>query len=335
MKIVAFCLIIIMFICVIGGCIQENSTDNKYKELYGISNGNMINGGYLLDKTIDNCAFVCFLSMSKTYLAKMDFNKETQGLYSLADHYAKYLNYYDDSIFYLNQDDSFIYRIDLNGENRQILHKGKCKSMFIYNNNIYFTESINSELTLCSMSLDGKQNHEICKVGSASFNIYNNAIYYWVNHSIHAIEISTEDDKILINSASEKFQVYEGTIYVLNDNNQLLRYSGYEKCEVILNATGGNFNIYEGYIYFVMPDKEFNKLDPTLYDKIKSDVLCQHGTVFRTDINGKCLTYGSADDTSVKSQIVINDNNLIAVDSDTANLNLIELSAFSAHEELP
>jgi hypothetical protein len=82
-------------------------------------------------------------------------------------------------IYFINLDDDYkLYRMDVNGQNKEILHEEKIIDMAIYDSKIYYSYENNGEDFLERMDIDGREKEFLTDVKAKNMVKDNEYIYY-------------------------------------------------------------------------------------------------------------------------------------------------------------
>ncbi|MCR4842561.1 MAG: DUF5050 domain-containing protein [Eubacterium sp.] len=170
----------------------------------------------------------------------------------------------DNNIYYMHYDDdnaSRVYRIGIDGTNRQVVSEGQSFTCSAFNGVLYYNGTLNDH-NLYALDNATDQVTSLY-AGNAWQPTYSDGYLYFLNlnddYSICKINLTTYEAQTIVTDSVENFNVYGGTIYYqtmsgdvglyrcdTNGNNKEFVYSG-NCCEI---------NITSGYVYFRLYENE-------------------------------------------------------------------------------
>lgn len=227
---------VLLFSCLmLSGCFTTNISDNisyeaevflEMERQYGNSNGNIGNGGYILETEEDVFVVDRFEKILYKYYIK------EQRLEKIAEDCSGYLNQYNQEIFYCSSDG--IVSIDLVSEEIKNYYYGSWFHQFIvYGDSIYLIDN-----EIFQLNLKTKESIALNVIGEcANLNIGDNKIFYT---SLGEAVNYLQDERLY-----EAWD-YFGYIYQMDlgggDNKK------------IGNQLATNLVFHDGYLYFIPYD---------------------------------------------------------------------------------
>ena len=217
MTVIASLLLIIYYII--------NKKANTYPEnyTYGNTQENQTNNGILV--TDDNYIFYCVKDYrDKNYIFRR--TKTTGEVLELTTSNAKFLNIYNDYLYYINEENS-IFRIKKDGSDRQRVVE-EATNMCIENNYLYYIND-NMFEGLFKLDLETNKNKEITNIKIKEFTIYKEYIYY-INeedNQLYRIDINGNNNQNISTDNLSNICVVNNKIYALNstDGNSIYEFS--------------------------------------------------------------------------------------------------------------
>lgn len=202
-----------------------NNNANIYPEnyTYGNTQENQTNNGILVAD--DNYIFYCTKDYrDKNYIFRR--TKTTGEVLELTTSNAKFLNIYNDYLYYINEENS-IFRIKKDGSDRQRVVE-EATNMCIENNYLYYIND-NMFEGLFKLNLETKKNKEITNIKIKEFTIYKEYIYY-INEEdnhLYKIDINGNNNQYISTDNLSNICVVNDKIYALNstDGNSIYEFS--------------------------------------------------------------------------------------------------------------
>ena len=264
--------------------------------LYGNSNGNIINGGYVLK--IDDLVFINedFLPEQKILY---QYHIEDKVLNKVAEDCNGSLNIYNNHLFYSTSDG--IVCSSLNGTVIDHYYDSSC-NFIIYDAKIFLVDNY-----IYSVDIASKEKRVLNAIDSADVNVAPSKIYYTSQDSVEADLL----DEIERMDWGGKF----GQIYHMNldgSKNELLNES--IVCNLIYN---------QGYLYYILFEDftlgridlktgEKEKLTDSAYENFNIEdekLVCSNSeTIDVLDLNGKIINSYKLEETPRDPRINLIDN---------------------------
>ena len=167
---------------------------------------------------------------------------------------------YDGYLYYLTSDPNTISKIDINGENEEVLLTRSVSNFELDNEKIYFTDETGF---LYSVDLNGENYVQVYEeiIGS-DFQVYNKYVYYYdetqglMRLNMNKLETKLVTDKL----DSSIFNVTDSGIFFVNlENMKICKISlngkNYEELADI-NTSNTKINIVDNEIYYIEVDEE-------------------------------------------------------------------------------
>lgn len=127
---------------------------------------------------------------------------------------------YGDYIYYSNRDDNFsIYRIRTNGEGREKLNSYDSIDLCVADSGIYYINRADGN-SIYQIPLAGGEGYKLGEVACKSLQIYNNSLYFIGEDDGCIYSLSLEQGLIMVNNDScEVFNISDGWIYYSNNSD--------------------------------------------------------------------------------------------------------------------
>ena len=202
-----------------------NKKANTYPEnyTYGNTQENQTNNGILVAD--ENYIFYCAKDYrDKNYIFKT--TKTTGEVLELTTSNAKFLNIYNDYLYYINEENS-IFKMKKDGSDRQRVVE-EATNMCIENNYLYYIND-NMFEGLFKLDLGTNKNKEITNIKIKEFTIYKEYIYY-INeedNQLYRIDINGNNNQNISTDNLSNICVTNDKIYALNstDGNSIYEFS--------------------------------------------------------------------------------------------------------------
>jgi len=293
----AVVLIIIILLIIFGGKKANNLSGNLFNSGFSVSSG----------KTI---YFLGYNNGMEDGIYKIKGKKKQK----IADDYGYYLNIYGNHIFYIDSkdsnivklktngkdrkvlvenvdmkeitisgkylyyfDDSYLYRINVNGENKKRILDKTLDYYQIVGNYIYYSYIDNGSYSISKVKIDGENNEKISEECGKSFWVNGNDIYYmYLNKKTENSSFMYELYKIGTNGKNKKkiteisdklepytINFYNKMVYYTkrDDSGKIAIYKmdlkGKKETKVVdINGYATNINLHNDYVYY--PDQNEN-----------------------------------------------------------------------------
>jgi hypothetical protein len=238
----------------LAGCANEPETGNWQGQ--GNTPGNIINWG---DVTIsgDWIYYRNQTSNNNLYKVKIDGTSKKR----LNTDTTFFINVVGDWIFYVNYDDDKIYRIDINGNNKEAIIEKYVRKLFVVNGEIYFVSgSAVLEFELHRINIHSNQGMHIEEAGQCiQMIIVEDWIYYhtFSENGIYKIRPDGIENTRLSDNKVRIVNVIDDWIYYVNvdDNNYIYRMrTDSSDNELVVSNSVEHVNIYEDWIFYVNLD---------------------------------------------------------------------------------
>lgn len=128
------------------------------------------------------------------YLIGIPYDKSIEYKTNLSSNIANgnYVVHDEYFIYYINNSDGKIYKINHDGQNREVLYDSSAERLFLYNDEIYFIKTnivgklkISNEI--CSIDKSGNNLKIVLEADDIlNFNIYNDIIYYNASSNVNS-----------------------------------------------------------------------------------------------------------------------------------------------------
>lgn len=232
-----------------------NSQDeliNKTEHIYGNSSVNKMNQGILVEDE-DNIYYSVKGSNYENYLYKK--SKTTNETTKLMTTNAKFLNIYENTLYYINEDEHSIFKMQTDGNNRTRI-MDDVSSMLMIDNYIYCTKGIGLADGLFRIDITNNKTKCITSESVKEFNIYNNYIYYnnYNDGQLYRIDLNGKNKKTIFTDKVEHICIENDMIYVSNltdgKNIYQINLDGTENKKIleIKSNSSNSFIIMNSYI---------------------------------------------------------------------------------------
>ncbi|MCK5848373.1 MAG: DUF5050 domain-containing protein [Caldisericia bacterium] len=149
------------------GCNSSSSSID-----YGNVNGNISNGGCM----VGNKEYVFFINPKKNHgITRM--KQDGTGIVQISPNDCHWMNLYENKIYYIQDNDQCIYRMNLDGSSCNIVSITKAYHMIVAHNTIYFLNP-EDDNSIYSMNLDGKKETKLTENEAEGLNVVQDQIYY-------------------------------------------------------------------------------------------------------------------------------------------------------------
>ncbi|WFA08897.1 DUF5050 domain-containing protein [Tissierella sp. Yu-01] len=146
--------------------------------------------------------------------------------------YSLHMDVIGDRVYFVNvSDDSKIYKMDVNGENREVLMDKHINDMAIYDDKIYYSYEYNEEYYLEKMSLDGSEKEFITNLKTRNMVVDGGYIYYIddVDENLYSFDMQRNSIELLSDKQILKFAIDDSSwiFYTLKaEENSRSRFKG-------------------------------------------------------------------------------------------------------------
>ncbi len=203
----------------------RNKKTSTYPEnyTYGNTQENQMNNGILVAD--ENYVFYCAKDYrDKYYIFRR--TKATGEVLELTTSNAKFLNIYNDYLYYINEENS-IFKMKKDGSDRQRVVEG-ATSMYIENNYLYY---INEKMfnSLFKVDLETNKSEKIIDTEIKEFTIYKEYIYYISDedNQLYRVDINGNNNQNVSTDNLSNICVVKDKIYAINktDGNSIYEFS--------------------------------------------------------------------------------------------------------------
>lgn len=227
--------------------------------------------------------WIFYRSNKSIYRMKTDGSKD-ETIYDMG--YAMEMHVLDNWIYFISHnDDSRIYKIDINGQNLQVLNDTSVRDISIYENRIYYSYEMDGEGYLESMDLDGNQRQPVAEALADLFVKDGDTIYYtnYTDFKLYKYDISGGSGPIvLVDDKISSFLIVDDGIY-FSEKPQEAGYpgtglfkidiNGNNKTKIVDDTNIENLSSVGDWILFSSSDgneyptmKRMNKESNTLFE---------------------------------------------------------------------
>ena len=194
---------------------------NLMPENKGNTIGNLRNFGWITNDN-DYIYYMTFIGFDGTLNRRSIASGESE---SISAGIFMYLNVVDGFIYYVNSTTDNIYRMDIDGEQRERLSNTWVNFLFVLNDTIYAAGNY-----LFAMNLDGSHVRVLSENSIHSIYFYDNKIYYTTNtnrrSSLYRMDLNGENKELIFQGGtymdsvriSSDFFVYRGNVYYIEHN---------------------------------------------------------------------------------------------------------------------
>jgi outer membrane protein assembly factor BamB len=251
-------IIIISMILTLAAC--SNPPPLNLQET-GNTPGNIVNDG----KIAQNDGWIYYRNQAdhgSLYRIKIDGT----GRQKLSDDAPNFINVVGDWVFYFNFDDRKVYKIDVNGRNREVVIEGLVSSVFVSDGLIYYRY----DNLIYKLDIESNQKAQLNEDECGNIFVIDGWIYYNAfSGGLYKMRIDgTEKIKLTDNRCGPVFIVEDDWIYYVNrnDNDYIyrMRTDGTEYT-LFISDRAEYINAAEGWVFYTNLDD-----DETIY-RIRTD----------------------------------------------------------------
>ena len=209
--------------------------------------------------TIENLRNFGFVANDNHYIYYLTFNRQgsTLSRRSIADSESRiigagrisYLNVVDGFIYHVNDANSKIYRMDINGEQHERLSDIQVSFLFVLNDTVYALSHyfLEGNRDFIAMNLDGLDVRILSDNSVRSVYFYDDKIYYRVfmdgRTSFYRMDLNGENKKLVFQrttgSIGTNFFVRKGNVYYVEAHRFIKRFDISTQEHVTVHYTGG------------------------------------------------------------------------------------------------
>ena len=144
-------------------------------------------------------------------------SKKDNDIVELTSAKATFINLYKDEIFYINENEHSIFKMNKDGSNRERI-KDNVESMYIINDYIYYISNESFHENIYRYGIKDEKTKIILSERISEFNIYNNYIYYISreNKQLYKADLVGKNAQLIYTDKVEKICVIDDKIYVSN-----------------------------------------------------------------------------------------------------------------------
>jgi phage pi2 protein 07 len=236
---------------------SEKNSDNEIVYTIGNNSGNIANSGYLVR---NKNALYGNINTEHSGIFKSDLKFKNQV--KISDDEGLFINTDGEWLYYVNFTDKHtIYRVRVNGTDRERLNTNESDSLNWENDWLYYLDRKNGSV-ICKMSSDGKikkvlLNQKYC----SNLLVKDGWIYYILKGALHRINVDGNGHSIITNIRTTYYEngiTWRGNydvcgdyVYYPNDDGGLykIRTDGQENT-LLKSGNVESINIYKNYIYY-------------------------------------------------------------------------------------
>ena len=276
-------------------------SDTKPKGL-GNTMGNLITGGFVTYDN-DNIYYMTFEG-GDAFLNKLSSTGEKN---KISDDFCLFLNVVDGWIYYVSGDDDKIYKIDINGNNREKISDIAANFLCAYDGVLYLIGGDTDKYigNLYAMNFDGSNLRILSADKVNQLYLYENNIYYIAYYPgerkqfLFMIDLYGNDKQIIVDSKDiHWFCVYDNTIYY----KSAAIHKGFEKISII--------------------DKNETIINELTGGFLEEFINVKDNTIFYRDVGYRTFNQINLSDDTIKSVPDRNVNNTVKVDDWTYHTGL-------------
>lgn len=243
--------------------------------------------------------------------------------------YPVNLQILEDEIYYINEEDHHIYRINTDGTKDHKISDDKAYSINIYNRRLYFMDRYN-QLYMTSMSLDGTDKQVIKEIVANDMMIYNDYIYYITRTgNICKMRIDGANDRVL-KTGTIQYDVSKTGIYFTYDPRIGYKPKGLYHLDFennnetqLLSETPYSFNVYKNRIYYNHPSK-LSLYSMAIDGTERTEVTGVNST--QINLAGNYIFYKNLEDSKKIYQINVDGTNRKSLQGKTLISNVVDLT---------
>ncbi len=262
---IALVLLIIIGYSQISKVIENNQINNVENSVYGNSSVNNMNKGILVEDE-DYIYYSVNNYRDSYYIFKK--SKKDDSKTELTTAKGRYLNLYNNQLYYINDDEHAIFKMNKDGSNRERV-LDRAKAMYIVNDYLYYIEGDSFYNNLRRLDLTTNKVKAITDEDVKEFTIYDKYIYYISNknNQLYKVNLLGKEKQSIFTDKVEHICILDDTIYVSNitDGNAIYGISldGKEN-KKILSMENSLMNLY------IIVNNEIGVLEK----KISSNYIC-------------------------------------------------------------
>ena len=244
--------VFVIILSLILSCCQTTKNNKEY--IYGNTSGNLTVNG----RAVYNNGMILYnniLDISNDESGKLyKLTKSNGELTKLSDDSAYYINVVDDWIYFNNSsDNNYLYRIRIDGSQREMLVSGPVQFLSIVTDQAYFYDYQSCQIAC--IDLAGKNRRVlISDVKCSHLSVYENKLYYSDNYDdLYSIDVDAKSNKKLIKKGVSSFALSDGYMYFQMDSDfSLYRYKINENPNKIedLKCKAEYYNVQDNWVYY-------------------------------------------------------------------------------------
>ena len=245
--------------------IETNKINNISDFVYGNTQINHMNKGILVEDT-EYIYYSVKDYRDSYYIFKQSKQDNTKTELTSAE--AKFLNIYNNQLYYINDDEHAIFKMNKDGSNRERV-LDRAKAMYIVNDYLYYIEGDSFYNNLRRLDLTTNKVKAITDEDVKEFTIYDKYIYYVSNknNQLYKVNLLGKEKQSIFTDKVEHICIVDDTIYVSNitDGNAIyiISLDGKEN-KKILSMENSLMNLY------IIVNNEIGVLEK----KISSNYIC-------------------------------------------------------------
>lgn len=205
--------------------IETNKINNISDFVYGNTQINHMNKGILVEDT-EYIYYSVKDYRDSYYIFKQSKQDNTKTELTSAE--AKFLNIYNNQLYYINEDEHAIFKMNTDGSNRNRI-LDRAKAMYIVNDYLYYIEGDSFYNNLRRLDLTTNKVKDITDEDVREFTIYNGYIYYvsGKDNQLYKVNLLGKEKQSVFTDKVENICIINDNIFVSNitDGNSIYKLS--------------------------------------------------------------------------------------------------------------
>jgi len=204
---------------------NQDSLMSSTERIYGNTQVNNMNKGILVED--DDYIYYSVKDYRDSYYI-FKKSKQNDEVTELTSAQATYLNIYNNDIYYINESEHSIFKMNKDGNNRTRV-MDNVKAMYIVNNYIYYIQGKSFHEELYRFNIETKKTEKITNTTISEFTINENYIYYINddNKQLYRANLLGMNEECIFTDKVEHICIADNKIYVSNttDGNAIYELS--------------------------------------------------------------------------------------------------------------
>lgn len=219
--------LLLIMICynLITSAIETKKISNIKEFIYGNNQVNIMNDGILVE---DNQYIYYSVKDYRDLYYIFKKSKADDSITELTSTKGRFLNLYNNQLYYINEDEHAIFKMNTDGSNRtRVLDRAR--AMYIVNDYLYYIEEDLAYNNLLRLDLTTNKVKNITDEYVKEFTIYNGYIYYVAksNNQLYRVNLLGKEKQLIFADKVENICILDNNIFVSNltDGNSIYKLS--------------------------------------------------------------------------------------------------------------